>query len=337
MEFDLISIIIPAYNAEKYICRAVDSSLAQSYPNVEIVIVNDGSTDGTLKILKEHYGSVSNVYIYDIENGGVANARNYGIERAKGQYICFLDSDDELYDDALDIMMKNIKENNADICVAKEAKLVQRSDGTVVPYGHISDNSEQTVVTYSGKEALLRSIEGHSETTAAWGKLYKREIIGKSRFPCGMRAHEDGYFVFLLLAKGVVMNVISNVLYKYYLYPQSTTKGNFSDKYKDILQLAEDRVRIVCENYPELSENTYNIMLNACITVLANTARYSGTKYKSVEQKCKKYILQNKSHYIPMASGDLRVFKMVVNRLYWLHKLRVKVSLKIKILFLRKG
>lgn len=330
MKFDLISIIIPVYNAENYICRAVESSLAQSYPNVEIIIVNDGSTDDTLKILKESYGSISNVYIFNIENSGVANARNYGIDKANGEYICFLDSDDELYDDALDIMVKSIKENDADICVAREAKFIQKFDGAVVPYGNLSNNSEESIVTYSGKEALLRSIKGYSETSAAWGKLYKREFIGDTRFPCGMRAHEDGHFVFLLLTKGAVMNVISAVLYKYYLHQESTTKGNFSDKYIDILQLAEERVKIVCENYPELVDNTYNIMLNACITVLANTARYSGTKYKNVERKCKKYIKKNKTHYVPMNSGEQRVFRMVISRLYWFYKLRVRASLFIK-------
>ena len=115
MNKEKVSVIIPAYNAEPFIERAIDSVLSQTYKNVEIIVINDGSTDKTEQKVKAYIEKYENIKLISTENGGVCRARNIGIETASGEYISFLDADDELLPDALEVMISVANEKNADI------------------------------------------------------------------------------------------------------------------------------------------------------------------------------------------------------------------------------
>lgn len=111
----MVSVIIPAYNAESYIEKAVNSVCGQSYDDIEVIVVNDGSNDSTPKVIDRLKNSDDRIKVYHKPNGGVSSARNYGLEKAEGQYVIFLDADDQLADDAIRIMVDVANGNNADI------------------------------------------------------------------------------------------------------------------------------------------------------------------------------------------------------------------------------
>ena len=112
-----VSVIVPVYNVEQYLARCLDTVLAQTYENLEVICVNDGSTDNSLNIL-EHYARFdSRIKIVNKENGGLGSARNAGIKEAEGKYILFLDSDDYIASFAVEHLVKNAEKNNADICL----------------------------------------------------------------------------------------------------------------------------------------------------------------------------------------------------------------------------
>ena len=114
----MVSIIIPAYNAEKYIEQCIDSIISQTYKNIEVIIVNDGSTDNTLAICEKYAKEDKRIKIVKKKNEGVSKARNDGIKIATGKYIMFIDSDDYIDDDYIEIMHKNIVEKKADLVVS---------------------------------------------------------------------------------------------------------------------------------------------------------------------------------------------------------------------------
>ena len=118
MMIDKISVIIPVYNVEKYLSACLDSVLAQTYAELEILAVNDGSTDGSAKILEEYAERDSRIQVLNKPNGGLSDARNYGIEHATGQYYLFIDSDDLIRPDMADLLYRALIQYDADIAVS---------------------------------------------------------------------------------------------------------------------------------------------------------------------------------------------------------------------------
>ena len=164
-----ISIIIPVYNTEKYISECVNSILSQTYKNFEIIIVDDGSTDNSLDIVKEYQKNYDNITVLHIENSGVSAARNIGIKHAKGEFLFFVDSDDILYDHSLSTFTKELTNDNIEV-------LIGGSDVTYHPY----DKNSQ----YWGKDFISRSPKQSFEIYATgnfiitpWNKLVKKSFI----------------------------------------------------------------------------------------------------------------------------------------------------------------
>ena len=122
MEQDLISVIIPVYNVEKYLKRCMDSVLKQTYSNIEIIIVDDGSTDTSGSLCDEYWKKDSRITVFHKENGGLSSARNFGLERVSGNYVCFIDSDDFIHENYISFMYDKIIKNDADICYCKSTK-----------------------------------------------------------------------------------------------------------------------------------------------------------------------------------------------------------------------
>lgn len=172
-----VSIIVPVYNVEKYLRRCVDSLIEQSYSQIEILLIDDGSKDNSFLICKEYAEKDSRIRVFHKENEGLGLTRNYGIERACGEYITFVDSDDYLAADAIEIMLKKAVITGADVIIAS----------------HYYKNKEQKNVLperlYSGaeiKETLMVHMMGNKGnyldalSYTAWGKLYKKELFTKN-------------------------------------------------------------------------------------------------------------------------------------------------------------
>ncbi len=178
-----VSLIIPAYNAKDYIARSVDSALASDFANLEIIIVNDGCTDDTQKIIDWYVKNYPNIVSIIKENGGVADARNKGIAAAKGEYIAFLDNDDLVRPDMISRLYKSIIKNDCDVAVA--------------PLYRITDNGYTTHCNLPFMENIPLDIDKYLEimytpgyyNCAIWNKLYRASIV--KEHPLGILKYED--------------------------------------------------------------------------------------------------------------------------------------------------
>lgn len=208
MSLTLVSIVVPIYNIGDYLDNCIDSCIRQTYKNLEILLINDGSTDISEKICKRYLEIDSRIKYIKKENGGLSDARNVGIINATGDYIFFLDGDDWLPENAIENLYKDIISSNADISIGcfKEVS----SDMEVIKGYGPSEN-----ILLDGKRSLEKLIYyGNNVGIVVWNKLYKKELFDLLMFEKG-KIHEDVFFTpkVLYLANKVSFN--TNIVYFY--------------------------------------------------------------------------------------------------------------------------
>lgn len=162
-----VSMIIPVYNVRDYLRKCLDSVAAQTYKNLEVIIVNDGSPDDSLEIIREYTARYPHFRCYTIENRGIGGARNYGMERSTGEYVLFLDSDDYIAENCVEVMMAAAAKTDSDIVVANCYDV--REDGSVL-LAYRNQYRNATTSLAQEPEILFNRV-------SAWGKLYKRELL----------------------------------------------------------------------------------------------------------------------------------------------------------------
>ena len=315
-----ISVIIPVYNGQATIERAGRSVLEQEYPNVELILVNDGSSDGTQAVLERIAKEHDNVIAVCQENGGVSKARNTGIERSSGEYIMFLDADDELAPGVLAKMMELAKTHACDLVAGTCIRV--RPDGSSFLSGM---PIEEDPCIWQGEAALCASLRDHPSTYAVWGKLYRREAIGDTRFVVGKRLHEDSFFLFELLQNNVKMVVTNLPVVHYYLTESSASRAGFSEKFLDMLYFAQRKVDIIEEKYPHLIPLGKNVLVKANMALLKTMWSARGNTYKKLEKQCQKTIRENAAYFIPAIKVDKILFAFIRLRLFWLYKLIYRI------------
>lgn len=179
-----VSIIIPAYNSKDYIARSIDSALASDFQNLEIIIVNDGSTDDTQKIIDWYAKNYENVLVFQKENGGVADTRNFGIEKANGKYIAFLDNDDLVRPDMISSLYETAEKNGCDVAIAPLYRITDK--GYTV---HCKLPFEEDVPYDIDKYLEIMYTPGYYNC-AIWNKLYKASMVKEHPLCKGIR-YED--------------------------------------------------------------------------------------------------------------------------------------------------
>ena len=205
---DLISVIVPAYNIAGYIERGVNSVRNQTYRNLEIIVVDDGSTDNTGVLCDRIASEDRRVQVIHKENGGPAEARNVGIARAKGSYIGFVDGDDWIDPDMYEKMLSALKEQYADIAICRYRQVYK---------SHTDDGSVDRAVLFEEQEALqhyVQETDEYSIQNAAWNKLYKKEILDNIAFPVG-KWYEDIMFATMVLSRAKRCIYLDTALYNY--------------------------------------------------------------------------------------------------------------------------
>ena len=240
MKTETISIIIPVYNVENYLRSCLDSVLSQTYKDFEVLMVNDGSTDSSGAICQEFAERDSRFHYFEKENGGLSDARNYGLDRAKGHYITFLDSDDFLFEDYLENLYHASRLSDSDITIGgycrfgdsnfyfyndrfKSDSLVSLKDFQAIQY--LDSMLDVTFLTFS----------------TAWGKLFKRELFSELRFPYGKYA-EDQFLIWKLYMKADKIYVFNGASYVYRMNP-SGLSNIFTLKHLDYIDALEERIK----------------------------------------------------------------------------------------------
>ncbi|MDY5022377.1 MAG: glycosyltransferase family A protein [Blautia sp.] len=238
-----VSVIIPVYNAEKYLKRTIDSLCKQSLKEMEFIFVDDGSTDGSLNILENAYRNDNRIVIFTKQNGGASSARNVGLEHAKGEYIGFVDSDDEQ-----DFYMFEKMYSEA---VSK--------DIDIVSCGHIEKNGNYEKICYSGndelisrREAIELLVTNKKIGMSACTKLFKHFMLKNIRFVEGRHNNEDRFFVFEALMNSENILLMHDCFYIYHQNENSFTHNLFSRKKMDALFFADRIFERTIDTYPDL-------------------------------------------------------------------------------------
>lgn len=301
----LVSIIVPIYTAEKYLDSCIQSVLRQTYTNWELILIDDGSTDKSGRIAEEYGFADERITVFHQKNLGVSLARNQGIDEATGNYVVFLDADDELIEDCLAKMVNIAEETNADVVA-----------------GRSCENQElfQDRIIWTGAEALENSLKDHLFTYSACAKLIRREFIGKTRFTPDIRINEDSYFVFQLLCKQNVFVLTNDVIYFYRANSESSSRTVFSEKYFDILKVSDLKYKKIEEQFPQMHDLAKNMLLKARMNVLRILAVRTRDEYRDVEKKLLEYILDNKEDYIPSSKECNQWMFILSHHLFYVYK-----------------
>ena len=235
-----VSIIIPVYNVENYLRSCLDSVLSQTYKDFEVLMVNDGSTDGSGAICQDFVERDSRFHYFEKENGGLSDARNYGLDRAKGHYITFLDSDDFLFEDYLENLYYASRLSDSDITIGGYCRF-----GDSNFYFYNDRFKSDSLVAFKDFQAI-QYLDSMLDVTfitfsTAWGKLFKRELFSELRFPYGKYA-EDQFLIWRLYMKADKIYVFNGFSYVYRMNP-SGLSNIFTLKHLDYIDAIEERIK----------------------------------------------------------------------------------------------
>lgn len=217
----LVSVIVPAYNVSNYIKKCIDSILNQTYKDIEIIVVDDGSTDDTGNIIKNNYLSDRRIRYFKKKNGGLSSARNYGILNSKGKYLCFVDSDDWISKTFVSEMLSAIKHDNTDIAICNMCYTF--SDGKIKKRTPKIRRSE----TLSANSAFKELMNGSLYKAHAQNKMFKRSLFIDNNilFPIG-KIYEDVFTTYRLIINAKKVSLINDFLYFYLQERQGSILNN---------------------------------------------------------------------------------------------------------------
>ena len=223
----LVSVVIPAYNSEDYISEAIESVLAQTYKNIELIIVNDGSTDTTLDVINKYAEGDSRIIILDKENGGVSSARNLGFSVAKGDYIALLDSDDICSVDRIEKQIHAMQEKSLDVC-----------SGSMTTFGNVKKNK---LSIYPESDSELKfNLLFFGRTIPCPAAMISKSIVKTYKFRTNMNWAEDyAYWLNLLLDRknNIRFGNLSGSLVNYRVHEEQATK-RLEDKNRKVITMA---------------------------------------------------------------------------------------------------
>ena len=279
---ELISVIVPIYKVQDYLDRCVQSIVNQTYKNLEIILVDDGSPDDCPRICDEWAKKDQRIKVIHKENGGLSDARNFGLDHATGDYIGFLDSDDKVFNNIYERLYLMIKENDSDMAMCSYL----RSDEDL-------NNEELSIKTYNIKEIyddiMLDKINAH-----VWDKLYKKECFDDIKFPYGL--HFEDLAIFYKMAFNMKKITISNEQLYYYRVDRndSITQDNKNSLFNGVC---------IAKIYREKTDFAYINNINVKKEVLNMSIKYNTDTYRNIKKE-KNY------------NEELPVIKEYINKYY---------------------
>lgn len=281
---DLITIIIPVYNVIEYITKCLDSVLKQTYQNLEIIVVDDGSVDGSGHVCDEYAQKDSRIRVIHKENGGLSDARNAALAVCKGKYISFLDSDDWIENDFVEYLYCLAQKYNADV-VECDFKYIDKN-------GHLfnSPQNDGNIFVFSSEEALEKLMQGNYIVTSATAKLYKRQIFDELRFPYG-KFYEDIPVTYEVMLQNDCIVFGNRPLYNYFYRPGSISCRKFSEKRMDALYFLDESVDKVVNKYPHLKKQAEiaKFRMNFGILIELDNSEIANKYREEVYENVKKY------------------------------------------------
>lgn len=271
---NLISIVVPVFNVEKYLNECLDSIVYQTYNNLEIILVDDGSTDNSGEICDSYGIRDKRIKVIHKQNGGLSDARNVGIKIAKGKYITFVDSDDEIAKDMIEYLYIMLKRSNADIAVCQRSLIDE--DGKAILTQ--TEKKCKDIIIQGYEECMKAYLKTSDIDTVAWGKLYKTSLFEDVSYPKG-RYHEDVFTTYKLVAKSKTIAIGYEKKYLYRIRQGSITQIAFSKKHMDAITGKEKQAEFIKKKFPSLYPLAQGDIIYACNQCLLKLAK-SETSYE---------------------------------------------------------
>lgn len=252
---ELISVIIPIYKVEKYIRKCINSIINQTYKNLEIILVDDGSPD-KCGIICDEYKKIDNrIKVIHKKNGGLSDARNAGLDICKGQFVCFIDSDDYVLENYIEHLYTTLKENNANISCCNFEYVYENKN-----VGKIRDDKEK-IYNFDTINALKELLYQKNIDNSMWAKLYDIHLFDNIRFPYG-KIYEDFAIFYKLLLKTNKLVYSNQKKYLYLQREESILSTLFSEKDLVMITLAKEMYNEIINKYPELKDALDSRILN---------------------------------------------------------------------------
>ena len=258
---ELISIVVPVYNVEKYLSTCVESILKQTYSNIEVILVDDGSTDCSGKMCDHYMGQDERIKVIHKKNGGLSDARNKGIIQAEGKYITFIDSDDVVSSDYVEYLYNILEENDGDIAICDPVHC----------YPNVFEQ-ETFMRVYKAEDAIVEMLYQKSFLVAAWGKLYKKDYFEEIEFPEGM-LFEDSAVMYKIFDKAKKIVYGNAKLYGYMHREGSITTKKFSKRDCDILTICQQLTEYMSNRSEKLQKAARSYQTAAAFRIYMNAPR----------------------------------------------------------------
>ena len=325
MEKDLISVIVPVYNVEKYLEKCLESIINQTYKNIEIILVDDGSTDKSKVICDEYKKKDERIVLIHKPNGGLSDARNEGIKLAKGKYITFVDSDDYLELEYIEYLYNLIKKCNCKISISSyyiENEKKERID--------MGKNYKEKVL--NTEEAISRMLCEEGFTVSACAKMYEKELFNDIKYPKNKLCEDNGT-TYLLLEKCEKIAYGNLSKYIYIKRQESIMNSKFSIKKMDLIELTDEMAKHLYDKMPSIRESIIKRQMHARFSVLRQIVFSKDEEHEELAKKIRKDLLVNyKKQFFINSKLDFRDRIGFISLCFGLkiYKMNWKVYLKMK-------
>ena len=276
-----ISVIVPVYNVEQYLERCVDSIINQTYTNLEIILVNDGSTDNSGKLCDELAKKDERIRVIHKENGGLSDARNRGIDEAESDLVGFIDSDDYIDSDMYEVLLKNLNNTDADLSMCALYDVYNNT-----PEAQVANKETWEL---SSEQAIKMVMEAKILSVTAVNKLYRKSLFSDLKFEVGKIA-EDSCIMVKLLDKCKKIVATNEKKYYYVHRENSITTQKFSTKFLNVIEAYEQNSNIILEKYPKLKGVAQTRMNWAYFYVLDRLLLDDNYNDKELENKLISYL-----------------------------------------------
>jgi len=306
-----ISIVVPVYNVEQYLEKCVNSIINQTYKNLEIILIDDGATDSSGKLCDELAKIDNRIKVYHKENGGLSDARNYGVERATGDYIGFVDSDDYIDSEMYEKLYEAIKKEDVDVaeCNFRFIYSNRITNYTDDKYYLVLNKDE-----YTKEYVTMNRIFG-----AAWTKLIKSSLAKEIKFPKG-KLFEDGFYSLELMKKARNFVIFDSPYYNYVMRENSITTNKFSEKSLDIF--------IVCDKVEDyfIKNNNLDIQKDVYLLLFRNILfqyKLYITRNHKYRKKYEDYLAKYAQYLDKYNHMELKLFRLSSKYFYYFIKLNI--------------
>lgn len=287
---DLISVIVPIYNVEKYLDICIESIVNQTYKNLEIILVDDGSLDNCSQICDKWAEKDKRIVVIHKKNGGLSDARNAGLNIATGEYIGFIDSDDWISKSMYEMLIKEMKKYNCDI-IECGINYINDENGRII---RTTDCRNKHI--FNVDEAMFELVNEKLLHQVVWNKLYRKECINGFLFKFG-KYNEDEFWTYRIIHKSKKVMCIPNKLY-FYRQRGDSIMGNFSEKNLDALESRYERLIFFKKYYPNLVSNEQLRQIYLCIYF------YQKVLSINIDKKARKKILNKIKKYYQLVNLD---------------------------------